>query len=49
MIPTEVKLFAGSNSLYLAEEVAKYYGEDLAKMQFNECLDAVIRLHDPAI
>jgi|JI6StandDraft_1071083.scaffolds.fasta_scaffold25790_3 ribose-phosphate pyrophosphokinase len=33
MIPTEVKLFAGSNSLYLAEEVAKYYGEDLAKMQ----------------
>ncbi len=33
MTTTDVKLFAGSNSLYLAEEVAKHYGEDLAKMK----------------
>jgi ribose-phosphate pyrophosphokinase len=30
---TDVKLFAGSNSLYLADQIAKNYGEGLAKMQ----------------
>ncbi len=33
MLVTDVKLFAGSNSLYLADQIAKNYGEDLAKMQ----------------
>jgi ribose-phosphate pyrophosphokinase len=33
MLVTDVKLFAGSNSLYLANNIAKNYGESLAKMQ----------------
>jgi ribose-phosphate pyrophosphokinase len=33
MLVTDVKLFAGSNSLYLADTIAKNYGENLAKMQ----------------
>jgi ribose-phosphate pyrophosphokinase len=33
MLVTDVKLFAGSNSLYLADNIAKNYGENLAKMQ----------------
>ncbi|HEY0262419.1 MAG TPA: ribose-phosphate pyrophosphokinase [Chitinophagales bacterium] len=33
MTSTDVKLFAGSNSLYLAENVAKNYGQDLSKMK----------------
>lgn len=33
MLTPEVKLFAGSNSLYLGSAIAKHYGEPLTKMQ----------------
>lgn len=39
MSADEVKLFSGTNSRYLAEKVAKYYGKSLGKMNIDHFSD----------
>ena len=40
---TDVKLISGSESNYLAEQIAEYYGYDLSKVQINHFSDGEIQ------